>query len=71
MSDSVSIGRPTRKVTRERRMKFVAELARGTDPLTAAKLSGHPAEKALETLSGLGFTLTVLEPPSDVLDTAA
>lgn len=48
-----------------RRKEFVRLLAGGTDPLAAAKCSGHPAERALETLRDLGFTLTVLEPPTE------
>jgi hypothetical protein len=55
------LGRTPRHEHIRRRKDFVAELARGTDPLTAARRSGHPAEKALETLSELGFVLTTLE----------
>jgi hypothetical protein len=59
---SVSVGgRPRKSVANQRRIDFVKELARGTDPLTAARKSGHPAEKALATLSELGFQLTTLE----------
>jgi hypothetical protein len=49
-----------------RRKQFIVEMARTNDPVQAAKVSGHPAERALETLRDLGFTLTVLEPPMDV-----
>lgn len=55
-------GRTPRRVHVERRKLFVQYLAQGMDPLEAAQKSRHPAEKALETLSGLGFVLTVLEP---------
>lgn len=41
---------------RERRyQRFLFELDRTGDPVEAAKLSGHPAERALETLRDLGF----------------
>ena len=50
----------------ERRKRFVAALAKTGDPVQAAKDSGHPAERALETLRDLGFTLTVLEKKLDV-----
>jgi hypothetical protein len=43
-----------------RRMRFIYELDRTGDPVEAARISGHPAERALETLRDLGFTLTVL-----------
>ena len=45
-----------------RRKQFVVELARTNDPVEAARLSGHPAERALETLRDLGFVLTTLDP---------
>lgn len=51
---------PEREHTR-RRKAFIVRLAAGDDPITAAKRSGHPAEKALATLSELGFKLTSLE----------
>lgn len=53
----------TRASAREmsrRRKQFVALLASGHDPVEAAKISGHRAERALETLRDLGFTLSVL-----------
>jgi hypothetical protein len=51
---------------RERRYQlFIRELARTNDPVEAAKLSGHPAERALETLRDLGFTLTAVQPKTE------
>lgn len=55
-------GRPRNSEIVRRRKEFIRLLQAGVDPLTAARRSGHPAERALETLSGLGFTLAVLEP---------
>ena len=49
-------------VRRKRQHEFVKALAQGVDPATAAEQSGHPAHRALQTLSELGFVLTVLEP---------
>ena len=50
-----------REDLREHRYQlFVRELARTNDPVEAAKLSGHPAERALETLRDLGFSLSAL-----------
>ena len=57
-------GRPRNETIALRRKKFIVELAKTGDPALAAKTSGHPAERALETLRDLGFTLTVLEPAS-------
>jgi hypothetical protein len=59
---AVRLGRTPRREHIRRRKEFIRELGKGTDPLTAARKSGHPAEKALATLSELGFVLTVLEP---------
>lgn len=55
-------GRPRTGAHELRYQRFVLELARTNDPVLAAELSGHPAERALETLRDLGFTLTVLDP---------
>lgn len=55
-------GRPSKRVLRQRRMEFVGHLSRGVPPVEAARLSGHSAERALETLSELGFVLTTLAP---------
>jgi hypothetical protein len=50
-------GRPrTRDLERQER-DFVKFLNNGVDPLRAAQLSGHSAERALKTLSELGFVL--------------
>ena len=56
------VGRPRKSESARRRKEFVGLLAAGVDPLTAAQVSGHSAEKALKTLAELGFVLTVLEP---------
>lgn len=55
-------GRPRNSEITRRRKEFIRLLADGVDPLTAAETSGHPAQKALATLSELGFVLTTLEP---------
>lgn len=62
---SARLGRTPRRVHVERRKEFIRLLDAGVDPLTAAERSGHPAAKALETLSGLGFRLTTLAPVED------
>jgi hypothetical protein len=54
------LGRTPEWEKTRRRKAFIGLLTDGTDPLTAARMSGHPAEKALATLGELGFTLTVL-----------
>jgi hypothetical protein len=59
---SVYKGRVPERVLRQRQHEFVKLLARGVDPAEAARQSGHPAHRALKTLSELGFTLSVLEP---------
>ena len=60
---SVYKGRVPERILRERQHEFVTLLARGVPPAEAAERSGHPANRALKTLSELGFTLTVLDPP--------
>jgi hypothetical protein len=55
-------GRTPRREHVRRRKDFIRLLADGVDPVEAARRSGHPAEKALATLSELGFVLTTLEP---------
>jgi hypothetical protein len=55
-------GRVPERVLRKRQHEFVRLLAAGVDPAEAAERSGHPAHRALKTLSELGFKLTVLEP---------
>jgi hypothetical protein len=59
---AAAVGRPRKRDIIKRRKDFIGLLAEGVDPAEAAELSGHPAEKALRTLSELGFKLTVLEP---------
>jgi hypothetical protein len=55
-------GRTPRREHVRRRKDFIRLLTDGVNPVEAARRSGHPAEKALATLSELGFTLSVLEP---------
>jgi hypothetical protein len=55
-------GRVPERVLRQRQHEFVKLLAKGVDPASAAEQSGHPAHRALKTLSELGFVLTTLEP---------
>lgn len=63
VSMAVSVGgRPRKSEIERRRKNFVGLLASGVDPATAAEISRHPAERALKTLSELGFVLSVLEP---------
>jgi hypothetical protein len=65
MTSSVG-GRPSKRDLRRQRMEFIRLLADGHDPVEAAQVSGHRAERALETLRDLGFTLTVLDGDMDV-----
>ena len=62
-------GRVPERVLRKRQHEFVKLLAQGVDPATASEQTGHPANRALETLRDLGFKLTVLEP--ELLEDAA
>jgi hypothetical protein len=59
---AAAVGRPRKRDIIKRRKDFIGLLAEGVDPAEAAERSGHPAEKALKTLSELGFVLTTLEP---------
>jgi hypothetical protein len=65
MTSSVG-GRPSKHDLRRQRMEFIGLLAEGHDPVEAAQISGHRAERALETLRDLGFTLSVLDGDMDV-----
>lgn len=49
------------KVRERRSQHFLAEFAKTGDPVEAAKTSGHPALRALETLRDHGFILTSLK----------
>jgi hypothetical protein len=60
MKDSRRGSKPKFDLDR-RRNQFVGLLAAGHDPVEAAQISGHRAERALETLRDLGFTLSVLD----------
>lgn len=54
------IGRPREEVRQLRYQRFIYELARTNDPVEAARIAELPAERALEKLRDLGFTLTGL-----------